>query len=75
MDEEVVGTLEQWSRGPINDEGEFVFFGSIYGDKKGRFYDGTSIHTSGSFDSEAVEGDVITTRNNRYLLGSKADEG
>ena len=53
---------------------EYVIWGDIYGDKKGRFRDGTRIHTSGishkSFPTtELKQGTTILTRNSIYQLG------
>lgn len=48
-----------------------VILGVIHGDKKGRFKDGTHIHTSTiePYDQFLCEGAVITTKNSKYLLG------
>ena len=44
-------------------------YGTIYGDKKGRFDDGTQVHTSLVLDVEEVtNGEIYQTRNSRYLV-------
>lgn len=45
------------------------YAGNIYGDRKGRFTDGTYVHTS---PAVSVEGDILTTRNTVYKLVDKA---
>lgn len=63
--EEITGTLENWSY----DRHHRVFWGQIYGDTKGRFRDGTMIHTSACEFNKNKEGDIIETLNSRYKLG------
>jgi len=64
--EEVNGTLEDW----LYDKNIGVVWGYIYGDTKGRFPDGTHIHTSSIKPTgKLVEGFVVTTRNSSYKLG------
>lgn len=63
---EVTGTLEDWI---------FVsgyYFGRVFGDTKGRFADGAQIRTSHTKSPPGKEGDIIVTRNSRYLLGKPA---
>ncbi len=43
-------------------------FGLVYGDEKGRWPDGYAIATSPVVHGRCEEGEVITTRNTRYLL-------
>lgn len=47
--------------------------GTIYGDSKGRFKDGTRIHTSTLAPTSMPldEGALVTTRNSTYLLGKR----
>lgn len=65
---EVTGRLESWSK-----DGRFnILWGRIYGDIRGRFRDGTLIHTSDIPDFKEVllgEGQVVHTLNSHYLLG------
>lgn len=65
--EQVTGRLEHWWFDNLN----HVFWGYIYEDARGRFYDGAYIHTSMCHKPDAVEGDIITTLNSTYLLGKK----
>ena len=65
MKNEVTGRLENWYRWGS------MIVGDVYGDVRERFEDGQSIHTSsikGDRDN-LKEGDVVQTRNSRYLLG------
>ena len=71
MSEEHNGVIENW----------VPYFGVaieglIYGDTKGRFYDGQLIHTSyvllkAEDFLKLKEGDIIETRNSTYKLGKK----
>ncbi len=75
----IVGTLEGWFIQQVSNK-EVIFWGDIYGDKLGRFPDGSHIHTSGVvLKGKPKEGDIIETRNNKYKLGrsrlSIIDEG
>lgn len=46
-----------------------VYWGRIYGDKKGRFNDGDSIHTSRVISKDYYQGyQVVNTRNSKYLM-------
>lgn len=68
---QITGTLEQWRYDATNN----VFWGFVYYDVKGRFYDGAHIHTSyipslsktRKFNGE--EGDIVFTANSIYRLG------
>ena len=63
----ITGRLENWH---IEAWGEcHVVVGDIYDDIHGRFWDGSSIHTSAVETTDIQEGDVVNTRNSRYLLG------
>jgi hypothetical protein len=44
-----------------------IAFGSIYGDRKGRFHDGKQIHTSDILSGPDANG-IIRTRNSVYRL-------
>jgi hypothetical protein len=48
--------------------GVLTGFGRVYGDQKGRWPDGYAIATSAVTHGRPEEGEVITTRNTRYLL-------
>lgn len=62
--------LENWSVENVTEE-EFMIWGYVYGDTKGRFYDGQYIHTSGIKYGEALDkGSVVNTRNSTYTLGT-----
>lgn len=84
LDTPVNGVLENWFVQPFASFYEYVIWGNIHFDDKGRFFDGTMIHTSGIYGgnsrySKLKEGDIVTTRNSTYRLGKKAkgdlDEG
>ena len=71
----VTGRLEDWVVQQVFGE-EFIVWGNVYEDIHNRFIDGCWIHTSGVQGKEIregtiYEGDIITTRNNTYLLGKK----
>ena len=60
------GLLENWF---LNGS---IVHGKIYNDRKKRFEDGRSIHTSTIVEASATElaeGVIIETRNSVYLLG------
>lgn len=59
--------LRDWS--VTNLGGRLIAFGRIYGDRKGRFADGTEIRTS---LVQSVTGDILQTRNTTYRLGEPA---
>ena len=54
-----------------------IIWGLILEDKKGRFRDKTYIHTSTILSNIKIikEGDIITTKNSKYLLGKKGYDG
>lgn len=67
---EIIGRLENWVYYP----GSHMICGNIYNDVKNRFDDGVYIHTSELRISkkaalELKAGDVVITRNSKYLLG------
>ena len=68
MEQEITGTLENWSRY----EGlALCLRGNLYEDSKERWQEGTFIRTSmlAPQDQELYEGAIITTRNSIYKLG------
>ena len=68
MSKEVTGRLENWTYDVMYN----VIWGDIYNDIRGRFGDGTNIHTSdipGGRRMEFKEGDIVKTLNSSYLLG------
>jgi len=69
--EEITGTLRNWYVEMVN-ETEGIVWGHVFGDSRRRFRDGTFIHTSGVIvaNHALIEGEVIQTRNSRYLLGT-----
>ncbi len=71
--DKVTGRLERWHVGMYDEGGEVVIWGDVYEDVHGRFNDGTYIHTSGIKAGAFKEGDVVTTRNSTYLLGTKME--
>lgn len=58
----ITGKLEQWSKDPMFN----IYWGYVYGDTKGRFRDGTWIHTSSVVK---VEDGFVHTLNSLYELG------
>lgn len=60
--------LRNWSRDEYSDS--YIYLGDIYGDKKGRWRDGTHIHTSKVVKQEEDEfGNIlVTTLNSTYFL-------
>ena len=76
MRQEVTGRLEDW----VFDSYHRVIWGFCYGDVRGRFRDGTWIHTSmipdfvktpDEFKRKTRKGSRVKTLNSLYLLGSK----
>lgn len=67
---EYTARLENW----VKDDTHSVIWGFVYEDSKGRFRDGTWIHTS-YIDADlfisAKEDDVVKTLNSSYLLGKQ----
>lgn len=62
----ITGLLENW----YSQNG--MYWGQVYFDRKGRFMDGESIHTSGVEDDPVTlptGATVIKTRNSVYMLG------
>ncbi|QDP53353.1 MAG: hypothetical protein Unbinned6805contig1000_15 [Prokaryotic dsDNA virus sp.] len=68
----VTGTLNNWRVQVVTEE-EFIIWGEVYGDVHQRFSDGALIHTSGIKNRIVKEGDVVHTRNSKYLLGNKQE--
>ncbi len=61
-----VGRLENWSY----KEGDLLVWGNVYDDTKGRFEDGSYIHTSQIVHLD-IEGGHVRTLNSLYLLGKR----
>lgn len=72
-EQEIHGTIEQWHREQVSRK-EFIIYGYVYGDTKGRFPDGTYIQTSGVMNRAIKEGDIVKTRNSVYKLGKESLE-
>lgn len=70
MKQEFDAVLENWS--PLRVGISTVVRGEIKGDDKNRFKDGEFIRTSAVLDGWLHEGNIIQTRNTRYLLGKRA---
>lgn len=69
----ITGRLENW----VWDGVHSVIWGFIYDDEKGRFRDGTWIHTSlidRTKFKELKSGNVVKTLNSSYLLGEPSNE-
>lgn len=65
----LTGRIENWY---VDVYGFPVLWGDVYEDTKGRFKDGTHIHTSQITEKqvgELTEGYVLVTLNSVYLLG------
>lgn len=63
--------LEEWSVGRMGTS--TLAYGKIYGDDAKRFNDGEAIKTSSVLSpAPFFEGNIIQTRNTRYLLGKRA---
>ena len=65
---EITGKLENWYMEQVTRK-EFIIWGHLSGDSKGRWPDGRWIHTSGVKNRRIKEGDIVRTRNSTYLLG------
>lgn len=65
MADQVTGLLDEW-----HFDGSSRLIGRLYGDTKGRFQDGTEVKTSTVTAGIAQKGQVIETRNSRYMLGN-----
>ena len=75
-DKVLAGTLNNWVKQLFNDD-MCIIWGDLDHDEKGRFPDGSRIHTSITPDIPMEEGDVIETRYSKYKLGilrRKGDE-
>lgn len=63
----VTGILKNWSRAGTDDL--HIYWGNLYGDTKGRWADGTYIHTSKVTHTEEMEDHfIVHTLNSVYLL-------
>lgn len=70
---EVTGTLERYHSAQYGPH--TIYWGNIHGDKKGRFRDGTFIHTSNVLEEFDCMGDrYIQTLNSLYKLGEPLKE-
>lgn len=67
---EYTAKLNNWHCQQITKK-EFIICGVVEGDKLNRFADGDLIHTSGIKNKAVNEGDIVETRNNKYLLGKR----
>ena len=66
----ITGRLENWEIDPSLS----IIWGHCYDDVRGRWEDGTWIHTSHVdklYEMDLKEGDKIVTRNSTYLLGKQ----
>jgi hypothetical protein len=70
MKQQFDAILKEWS--PLRSGDSTILRGAIYGDEAGRFRDGEAIRTSAVLDGSLSEGNIIQTRNTRYLLGKRA---
>lgn len=68
--------LNNWEMVPTYLDSKFIIWGDIEGDAKGRFLDGTRIHTSWLKDprKDFKEGDIVRTEYSSYLLGTPKEE-
>lgn len=65
---DVTGFLKDWNIQQVSKK-EFIVWGNVFDDVMERFPDGMRIHTSGIKNRPLKEGDIVTTRNSKYLLG------
>lgn len=70
MKQQFDAILEDWS--PMRTGDYTILRGEIKGDEKARFRDGDYIRTSAVVEGELCEGNIIETRNTKYLLGKRA---
>jgi len=72
-EEKIDGVLEMWE---FHDTYPNSLVGIIFGDRKGRFQDGTYVITSrvrgAGPDGMLERGDIVTTMNSTYKLGRPA---
>ena len=64
----LAGKLDHWYKQDIGD-GFCVIWGRLDQDMRGRFDDGTFIHTSRTPNIPMKEGDVVETHYSKYTLG------
>lgn len=64
------GILENWYIQKYPRFDGYIILGNIYGDTKGRFYEGQFIHTS-LIDNKVKpkKGKIVPTLNSKYKLG------
>ena len=67
------GRLENWHSEQRTEDYEFMLFGNVYDHGPDRYFeDGERVHTSLVIAPPGhvfKEGDIVQTRNSRYLLG------
>ena len=68
---EYTAKLNNWHCQQVTQK-EFIIWGVVEGDSLKRFPDGDIIHTSGIRNRKVSEGDIVATRNSKYLLGKPA---
>jgi hypothetical protein len=67
---EATAILENWHKVDVMD-GEFIIYGQIFNDTRGRWPNGTPIHTSGIKNRKCKKDDIVITRNSTYKLGNE----
>lgn len=67
---EYTATLNDWTTQELSDK-TMIVWGSIENDELDRWCNGTWIHTSETPIADLKEGDIVVTRNNKYLLGTQ----
>lgn len=75
MEGDITAVLEDWRVQPLYEDA-YMIVGNIHGDAKGRWEDGTTIHTSVVWDGRhdrlsLSEGDVVNTTYSKYKLGKQ----
>lgn len=70
---EYTAIIDNWIVQQVS-RSEVIVWGYIKDDKLERWEDGAQIHTSGIKNRSFTEGDIVTTRNSKYLLGVPLNE-
>ncbi len=70
---DITATLKDVRFEPSTTLGVLIARGKIYGDNKGRFGEGTHVHTSGVLSGPGAD-DVIVTRNSVYQIADYRDD-
>ena len=65
---ETNGTIENWFIDQATKK-EFIIYGCLFDDPNNRWFNGQFIHTSGIKNRKCAQGDIVETRNSKYLLG------